>query len=221
MRDVHEELAKLKRETDPLATVAARIAQALPADLLRRVPCLRHRRRDDPRAPVRRAVHARRRVRADVELSARGPVSERAAARELPAVDRAAAPLARRDRGRRRHRLPVADARAGERLPHAGGRRGRTRRWRAMFDAMASGPDENADARHRGPDDACEAARGQRDLVRLRGAVRRAALAARLPRARAALRGDARVRRPEDGPVARRMPRAGSPGWSTSCTIIA
>ena len=45
---------RCKHEADPLATVAARIARALPAHLLRRVPRLRHRRRDDPRPAARR-----------------------------------------------------------------------------------------------------------------------------------------------------------------------
>ena len=61
---------------------AAHRAQVAPR-LLRRVPRLGHRRRDDPRAAAVGAVRARRRLRDDVELPAGGAVSERAAAPEL------------------------------------------------------------------------------------------------------------------------------------------
>ena len=89
-----------------------------PARLLRRVPRLRHRRRDDPRAPAHGAVRARRRVRDDVELSAGRAVARRAAARALPADDRAPEGVARRRRGRRRRRLPTASAGAGRDVYH-------------------------------------------------------------------------------------------------------
>ena len=72
MRDVHEELrARSRHEDDPLATVAGAHRAPPAADLLRRVPRLRHRRRDDPRPAADRAVRARRRLRDDVELPAR------------------------------------------------------------------------------------------------------------------------------------------------------
>ena len=67
-----------------------RIARALPADLLRRVPRRRHHRRDDPAPPARRAVRQRRRLRHDLELPAGRPVPERPAPRPHPAGDRAA-----------------------------------------------------------------------------------------------------------------------------------
>ena len=54
--------------------------------VLRRVPRLRCRRRDDPRPAADGAVRPRRGVRHDLELSARRPLSERPAAAE-PAAD--------------------------------------------------------------------------------------------------------------------------------------
>ena len=91
MRDVHEELKTLKKRGRSARRRGAAHRAPLPARLLRRVPRLRHRRRDDPRAPADRAVRRRRGVRHDVELSAGRPVSQRAEAREFPADDRAAA----------------------------------------------------------------------------------------------------------------------------------
>jgi cell division protein ZapE len=49
MREVQNDLRKQQRP-DPLQKVADRIARANAADVLRRVPRLRHRRRDDPGA---------------------------------------------------------------------------------------------------------------------------------------------------------------------------
>ena len=64
------------------------------------------------------------------------------------------------------------------------------RRWRARSSAMRSGPDEDPrSSRSKAASAVRQKARRQRRLVRLRRAVRRPALAARLPRARAALRG--------------------------------
>ena len=54
------------------------------------------------------------------------------------------------------------------------------------------------EARDRGPDARRAAARGQRRLVRFRDAVRRPAVAARLPRARPPLSGAVPVRHPAD-----------------------
>ncbi len=90
--------------------------QSPPPHLLRRVPRLGHRGRDDPRPAARGPVRARRRLRDDVQLSARRAVAERASARAVPAGDRIAEGMAGRAGGRRRHRLPVARAGAGEDL---------------------------------------------------------------------------------------------------------
>ena len=62
-------------------------------------------------------------------------------------------------------------------------------------------------------------ARRQRRLVRFRDAVRRAALAARLSRAGAAVRHCVPLRRAADGAGHGATRRGGSPGSSTSCTI--
>ena len=197
MRDVHEDLARLKREPDPLASVAARIARRW------RLVCFDEfhvsdiadamilgRLLDGP-------VRAWGRVRDDDQLRPRRPVAQRSAARTVPAHDRAAQAVAGRDRGRRRHRLPVAGARAGRDLPRAarpgvGGRAGRGVR----VDALRAG--RGPEARDRGPYARGAQARGQRRLVRFHGTVRRPAVAARLSRAGPPLSGAVPVRHPAD-----------------------
>ena len=90
MRDVHENLARVKHEPDPLATVAARIARKW------RLVCFDEFHVSDIADAMilgrllTRALRARRRVRADDQLRARPAVARRAAARALPADDRAA-----------------------------------------------------------------------------------------------------------------------------------
>ena len=81
------------------------------------------------------------------------------------------------------------------------GRAGRRRAGGARSSAMRSGPTRTPRLAIEGRTLIARSARGQRRLVRLRRAVRRAALAARLPRARAALRRDVRC------PASRAMTR--------------
>ena len=72
MRSVHRRTAtNVKGTPDPLDEVAQPHRAAASPDLLRRVPRLRHRRRDDPVPPAVEAVRAERRAGDDVELRAR------------------------------------------------------------------------------------------------------------------------------------------------------
>ena len=58
MREVHRELQDLQGTVNPLDELAPPHGAALPADLLRRVPCRRRHRRDDPAPAARGAVRA-------------------------------------------------------------------------------------------------------------------------------------------------------------------
>ena len=139
MRGVHEELATLKQEADPLAIVAARIARNF------RLVCF-----DEFHvADIADAMIFGRLLDA---LFAAGVVfvmtsnyppdglyPERPAAAEVPAYDRADREVARPGRGRRRHRLPAARAGAGRGLPHAA-RRARRGGVPHAFERMRGGP---------------------------------------------------------------------------------
>ena len=151
MRDVHEELKTLTRRGRSARDGRAAHRAPLPAHLLRRVPRVGHRRRDDPRAPADRAVRRGRRVRHDVELSARRALSRRAEARELPAHDQAPPPVARRDRGRRRRRLSPAHARARGDVPRARPAPRPTPRWQRTVRSDAHRARRVAAAHDRGP----------------------------------------------------------------------
>ncbi len=178
---------RLKGEADPLAAVAAQHREALSARLLRRVPRLRHRRRDDPRAACSTALFdARRRVRDDVELRARRAVARRPAARALPADDRAdQASGSTWSRSTPASTTGCARSSSVRDVPRAGRRRGRRGAGRARSTRCAAAPTRIRSSTIDGrPLDRAPAG-GQRRLVRFRGAVRRPALAARLSRARA------------------------------------
>ena len=97
--------------------------QALPADLLRRIPRGRHHRRDDPAPAAGRAVRQRRGLRHHLQLQAGRSLPERPAPRPHPAGHRAAQREARSDQRRQRRRLPPPHHGAGQALPHAAGRR--------------------------------------------------------------------------------------------------
>ena len=80
------------------------------AALLRRVPGPGHRRRDDPRAPVRSPVRARPRGRRDLQLRPRASLRRRPEPGTLRALHRAAARARRGGPARRRHGLPAGAA---------------------------------------------------------------------------------------------------------------
>ncbi len=189
MRDVHEELARAEARSRSARDRRGAHRAQMAAHLLRRVPRRRHRRRDDPRPPAVGALRARRRVRDDDELRARRAVAERPAARAVPADDRAprrsgstssrSTPGSTTGCGRwsrsrpiTRPSMPAAEAALA-----------------AAFESMRAGPDDDPKLVDRGPDARRAAAGGQRRLVRLRHAVRRPPVAARLPRARPPLLG--------------------------------
>ena len=187
MRDVHEDLATAEARGRPAR--ARRRAHRAPvaAHLLRRVPRLRHRRRDDPRAPAGARCSStascscmttnyppdglwpnglqRERFLPTIALLKEWlDVVEVDAGidyrlRALEQVETWHVPLA-----------PEADAALA-----------------AAFEAMRSRPGRGPEARRRRADARREAPRRQRRLVRLRDAVRRPAVAARLPRARPAV----------------------------------
>jgi hypothetical protein len=77
------------------------------AAVLRRVPAPEHRRRDDPRPPVRGPVRARPRHGRDLQLRPRTALRRRPEPGPLRAVHRAAARAGRGGRARRPHRLPA------------------------------------------------------------------------------------------------------------------
>ena len=88
----------------------------------------------------------------------------------------------------------------------------------AAFDAMRSGPDESPKLMIEGRALTARRCAGSAVWFDFASAVRRPALAARLPRARAALRRRVPVRHPGDVAPRRATSRAASPGSSTSCT---
>ena len=90
-----------RRGSDPLASLADALVEPGLAAVLRRVPRPQHRRRDDPRAPVRGAARARHGRRRDLELRPRAALRGRPQPRPLPAVHRAAAAAARGGGARR------------------------------------------------------------------------------------------------------------------------
>ena len=75
-------------EADTIVPIAREIAARDAAALLRRVPGHQHRRRDDPRPPVRDAVRRGRHGDRHLQPRARRPLQGRPAARPLPAVHR-------------------------------------------------------------------------------------------------------------------------------------
>jgi hypothetical protein len=182
MREVHDSLRKHRNEPDPLAKVAARIAARNAADVLRRVPRLGHRRRHDAGPPDAGPVRRRRAVLHHVELSARRPVSERPAARTVPADHRTLL----------KKRLDVIEIDAGidyrlRALEQARGFSHQQRRGGAdaAIEAQTfhvrcrAAPATRRRSKSWGAN--CRgASRARRDLVRFRRAVRRSALAERL-----------------------------------------
>ena len=148
MRDVHEELAKLKREADPLATVAARIAERY------RLVCFDEFHVSDIADAMilgrllDALFDARRRVRDDVELSAGRAVPGRPAARRTSCRRSSCCDAGSTwSRSTAASTTGCARSSSAERVPHAGRRGGRTRRWRSTFDAMAQRPRRGPDAR--------------------------------------------------------------------------
>ena len=115
-------------------------------------------------------------------------MARRAAARPLPAGDRP--DRATSSTSSRSTAASITGcARSSRRRPGSCPRdRPPTRRSTRTFDAMAAGPDEDHRAVGRRAHDRLAPSRRQRGVVRLRRAVRRSAVAARLPRDRAPLR---------------------------------
>ncbi len=189
MRDVHDELSDAAARGRSAGDGRGADRQPLPPDLLRRISRFRHRRRDDPRTPADARCSAAASVFVhDVELRARRPVSERpAAANLLPTIAllKQWLDVVEVDGGIDYRLRALEQAAAYYVTPPARGRRGGCA---ALSSGCAAGPDEDPRLVDRGAR-AVPSARRQRRLVRFRHAVRRAALAARLPRARAALRG--------------------------------
>ena len=154
-------------------------------DLLRRAVRLRHRRRDDPRRPVRRADQARRRAGVHLQRETQGSLQERPAARPLPADHRAARKALRRGRGRRRRRLPAAPAHRRAHLPAQRRAPTRTQKLEELFDDLSDEDVETDGTHHRQPPQDQGAARErERHLVRFRRAVRGTAQPGRLHRHR-------------------------------------
>ncbi len=83
----------------------------------------------------------------------RRPVAARAAARALPARDRAHRAMARRRRGRRAASTTGCARSSTSRRSTSLPARRPTRRWRASFEAMRGGPDEESQLVDRRPDD--------------------------------------------------------------------
>ena len=148
---------------------------------------VRHRRRDDPRAGCSTALFdARRRVRDDVELSARRRCGRTACSASASCRrSRCSSSGSTWSRSTPASTTGCATLEQRRDVPRAARRRRPTRRWRRAFEAMRSGPGRGpASSSIEGRHADRAAARGQRRLVRLRRAVRRPALAARLSRAR-------------------------------------
>ena len=157
-------------------------------------------------APARGAVRAWRRLRDDVELSARRALSARAAAAELPAGDRAArqaGSTSSRSRAasttacaswsRRACTTSPADAAADAAMA-------------TMFEAMRAERREPTLIEVEGRDRMRSGAPGSVSGSTSRDLCDGPRSQARLPRARAPLHRDARVRRAADGPPGRRTP---------------
>ena len=218
MREVHRELHELKGTANPLRRTGPAHRAALPADLLRRVPRRRRHRRDDPAPAAGGAVRQPREHRHHLQLPPRRAVPERPAPRPHPAGHRAAEAA--------RWRCINVDAGTDYRqrtleqveLYH-------TPLGAAADAAMAQAFEQLAEARDEDPVLHIE----QRELRARRRAggvvwfdfahaVRRAALAERLPGAGHALPHACccpTCRRCRRGWPAR---RGASPGWSTCCT---
>ena len=94
MLEVHDSLHRRRQageaDGDPIPPLAREIGELRVAALLRRVPCLQHRRRDAAGPPVRSAVRSRHRHRRHVEPRARRSLCRRTAARSVPAIHRSA-----------------------------------------------------------------------------------------------------------------------------------
>ena len=78
MREIHARMRVLSGTEDPLDAISTRDRAGAAAPVLRRVPRERHRRRDDPRAPPRAPDRQGRRLRDDLQLRARRPLSRTA-----------------------------------------------------------------------------------------------------------------------------------------------
>ena len=203
MREVHRELQDLQGHGQPARRTRRAHRAALPADLLRRVPRRRRHRRDDPAPAAGGAVRSNRVAhRHDLELPSRRAVPERAAPRPHPAGDRAAEGQAR---GRSTSTTaPTTGAARSSRCSCT------TRRSAPEADAaMSAAFDRLAEARDDDPVLHIEhrelrARRRAGGVVwfDFKHAVRRAALAERLPRARDAVPHRAAVRRAADAAAA-------------------
>ena len=112
-------------QADPLDELARRIAKTIPADLLRRIPRLGYRRRDDSVSSARRLFEngVQFVMTSNYEPDTLYPDGLHRD-RLLPAIELHQGE-ARRDQRRCRHRLPQAHAGAGEDVSHAARRRGR------------------------------------------------------------------------------------------------
>ena len=173
---------------------------ALPADLLRRVPRRRHHRRDDPAPAARRRCSSNGvGVRDDLELPARRALPRRPAPRPHPAGDRAAEGAARRGQRRRRHRLPAAHAGAGRGSTYTPlGAAADAAMLQAAFERLAEAARRGPGAAHRDARDPARRRAGGVVWFDFAVAVRRAALAERLPRDRRPVPHRAAVRRAAD-----------------------
>ena len=190
MRDVHDELATLKREADPLATVAARIARKW------RLVCFDEFHVSD----IADAMILGRLLTAlfghgvVFVMTSNYPPGRRSTRNGLQRQNFLPTIALLRARARRASRSTAASTTGCacssrcEAYHCAARPRRPTPRWRRRSSAMRIGPGRDAAARRsRGGRSIARAAGRQRRLVRLRGAVRRPALAARLPGARAAV----------------------------------
>ena len=135
MAEVHERIYGYRQniargeiaDGDVIALTADAIFDAGLAVVLRRIPRHRHRRCDDPRAAVRKAVRTRHRRGGDLERRARRSLQGRPQPRAVPAVHRADRRSHGRAAARCAHRFPAGKARRREDVAGAGGRRGRCR----------------------------------------------------------------------------------------------
>ena len=207
MRDVHADLATLKREEDPLVTVAQRIARR------HRLICFDEFHVSDiaDAMILGRLLAALLGLGVVFVLTSNYPPSRlypEGLQRQnfLPTIDLIEERLDVVEvDGGVDYRLRALEQASVYHVPADAAAEAAMAR---TFDARGHRAGRAARAWHRGAHDPCEAPRRRRGLVRLRRAVRGAALAARLPRARAPLFRDASLRRAAHG---RSTGRRGAP----------